>query len=126
MTDTKFRYAVTTINSMGTVILHMHSVAEVRRWSEANGLVLGKPQLHVPVYRVEHVDGSPCTRDELIAIQPEDSDALYEQREIRNREAIAGRPLPGLKATEVPGLYVGAATAAIRKSNLFAPPEQPK
>jgi hypothetical protein len=108
-------YAVTTINS-STVLLHMGSIAEIRRWAEANNLVLGKPQKHVATYSVEREDGSQLTDDERASLQPEDSETLYMQRQVKDWSAILGRPVEQ-DSPLIATLYQGAAQAAIQKKN---------
>lgn len=107
-------YVVRKIDSMGEAILHMGSIAEVQRWAKFNGLVLGKPALYVPVYSIEHKDGSKLDAETLKRLQPEDSQELYDKREHEAREYIAGRPLPR-KPSDFNSLYAGQAHATVIK-----------
>lgn len=99
---------------MGEAILHMGSIAEVQRWAKFNGLVLGKPALYVPVYSIEHKDGSKLDPETLKRLQPEDSQELYDKRQHEAREYIAGRPL-ARKPGEFNSLYAGQAYATVIK-----------
>jgi hypothetical protein len=99
---------------MGEAILHMGSIAEVQRWSKFNGLVLGKPALYLPVYSIEHVDGSSLDAETLKRLQPEDSHILYDKRQHEAHEYIAGKPLPR-KPGDFHSLYAGQANATFMK-----------
>lgn len=109
-------YIVKTINSTGEVLLQLGSIAEVQRWSIVNGLVLGEPQIYVPVYSIEHLDGSELDAETLYRLQPEDSETLYDRRQHEAREFIAGRKIPRTPQN-FNSLYAGAAHAAIMKHN---------
>lgn len=105
-------YAVTTINCTGTVLLHMDSIAQVRNWAEANNLVLGRPGLHLPLYSIEHADGSLLSKEEMHALQPESSKVLFARRQAEAWDAICGKKL-GLTEADVPSIYEGVANAII-------------
>jgi hypothetical protein len=61
--------------------MHFESIAEVREWSERNNYVLGAPMLHRATYAIEHTDGTALRVEELQALQPVSSEAVYEERQ---------------------------------------------
>lgn len=63
------------------------SVDEIRGWARSNNYVLGEPAAFRATFSVRHADGTPLTSDELFAIQPEDSEELF-----RDRQRIPGYP----------------------------------
>jgi len=73
--------------------MRFESIAEVRSWAEFNNYVLGTPMLHRATFKIEHVDGTALNVDELQALQPTSSEALYEER-LRK----AGLPVSSLNA----------------------------
>ena len=84
-------YTVHWIDSMGAGFVHHASAAEVTQWAQRNGRVLGKAGLHLPTFEVTCTeDGSRPPRAVLEAIQPQRSESLYFDREVRALAAIGG------------------------------------
>ncbi len=84
------------------------SIAEVRDWADRNNYVLGQPGPYLATYAIEHTDGSPLSPDELIALQPEDSQDLYMSRQA---EALGDRA----NLSTVQPIHGGQLKIAIRR-----------